>query len=92
MLSGALGALVLMVADRRAIGQEYQLEGDEILITFDEVNGTKLMEFIGMYQALTNKTIHYIKADVDADLGIRQLGSVRLKRADLVKSAKGIEQ
>ncbi len=66
-----------ILAAGSAHAQEVEDQGDHLLITFDEVDGTFLTEFIAMYQRKTGKVIHYEPNDVK-DVRIHQLGTHRI--------------
>jgi general secretion pathway protein D len=70
-LIGALG--------RPARAQQIATEGENYVVTFDEENGTQLLEFITAYQRLSGKVIGYDDKDVK-DVKILQLGSMHVPK------------
>lgn len=62
-----------------AAAQAVQPQGDDYVITFDEITGTDLSEFIASYQRITGKVIHYEEKDIK-DTKIFQLGSKRVPK------------
>jgi len=72
--STLLAAAAAGLLARPASGQAVQHQGDNYVVTFDEVEGTDLAEFITLYQRLTGKVIHYEKKDIEQEK-IFQLGT-----------------
>jgi general secretion pathway protein D len=63
-----------------ARAQQIKTDGDFYEITFDEENGTQLIEFITIYQRMTGKVIGYDDKDLK-DAKILQLGTMRVAKS-----------
>ncbi len=80
--TAAVGATALAFAigvAPDAAAQAVQPQGNDYVITFDEITGTDLSEFIASYQRITGKVIHYEEKDIK-DTKIFQLGSKRVPK------------
>ena len=79
LVAATLGFALIGALGPPARAQQIAQEGENYIITFDEENGTQLLEFITAYQRLTGKVIGYDDKDVK-EVKILQLGSMKVPK------------